>query len=74
MNVSVGGPITVFPNDVGHDRRQDDHAYSHDERTDYLRRRERMERAAAKSSESTLVRRIHQELAQAYANAIQKEG
>lgn len=36
---------------------------------DYLRRRERAERAAAKRASNPQVRRIHQDLAQAYAGA-----
>jgi len=34
---------------------------------DYLRRREKAERAAAKKASSPAARRIHQDLAQAYA-------
>jgi hypothetical protein len=34
---------------------------------DYFSRRERMERAAAKSASSTAARRVHQELAENYS-------
>ena len=37
------------------------------EAQDYYRRRERIERAAAKSAASDAARRIHQQLAQGYA-------
>jgi hypothetical protein len=38
---------------------------------DYLRRRERAERAAAKNAMSDAARRAHQELAQGYARRLQ---
>jgi hypothetical protein len=37
---------------------------------DYFRRRERAERAAAKSAGSEAARRVHQELAQNYADLL----
>jgi hypothetical protein len=37
------------------------------ESLDYFRRRERSERAAAKNAASEAARRVHQELAQSYA-------
>ena len=37
---------------------------------DYLRRREKAERAAAKQASSPSARRIHQDLAQAYAGLV----
>jgi hypothetical protein len=37
---------------------------------DYFRRRELVERAAAKSASSPAARRTHQELAQGYANLL----
>ena len=43
-----------------------------DESLEYFRRRERAERAAAKQAESEIVRRIHQELAQQYAERIRR--
>ena len=48
----------------------DVHAAATSEETwlDYCRSRERKERAAAKQASSVLARRIHQELAQAYAS------
>ena len=41
---------------------------------DYYRARERMERAAAKGARSSAARRIHQALAQAYAQTIRHAG
>jgi hypothetical protein len=38
--------------------------------TDYYRKRERAERAAAKHAASVLARSVHQELAQSYAQLI----
>jgi hypothetical protein len=40
------------------------------ESLEYFRRRERMERAAAKQAASPTARRIHQELAQQYAELL----
>lgn len=40
---------------------------------EYLRRREQVERAAAKNASSPSARRIHQVLAQAYAGLFQSE-
>jgi hypothetical protein len=40
------------------------------DQADYLRRRERTERAAAKSALSEAARRIHQELAERYAQRL----
>ncbi|MGZ2410925.1 hypothetical protein ACUXST_000322 [Sphingomonas sp. F9_3S_D5_B_2] len=37
---------------------------------EYLRRRERAERAAAKKAKSEAARRVHQELAQGYAEQL----
>jgi len=39
---------------------------------DYFRRRELAERAAAKQASSEAARRIHQQLAQSYAEMVQK--
>jgi hypothetical protein len=39
---------------------------------DYLRRRERAERAAAKNAVSDAARRVHQELAQNYAELLRQ--
>lgn len=41
---------------------------------DYCRAREIAERAAAKKASSEVARRVHQELAQAYAAAVEKRG
>lgn len=41
---------------------------------DYCRVREQAERTAAKRATSTAARRVHQELAQAYARATQQRG
>jgi hypothetical protein len=41
---------------------------------DYFRRRERTERAAAKSALSEVARRIHQELAESYAERLHDLG
>ncbi len=41
---------------------------------DYLRARERAERAAAKSAQSLKARHVHQELAQYYARKIRQSG
>ena len=38
-----------------------------DDQIEYFRRRERQERAAAKSADSLAARRIHQQLAEEYA-------
>ena len=43
-------------------------------RGDYCRVREQAERTAAKRATSTAARRVHQELAQAYARATQQRG
>lgn len=43
---------------------------SHQESLEYFRRRERAERAAAKHAASEAARRVHQELAQGYAERI----
>ncbi len=40
---------------------------------DYLRKRERAERAAAKYAASNAARRVHQELAQNYAELLRKD-
>lgn len=40
---------------------------------DYFRRRELAERAAAKSAASDVARRIHQELAQGYADLLRRQ-
>jgi hypothetical protein len=42
------------------------------EAQDYYRRRERIERAAAKSAATETARRIHQQLAQGYAAFLQR--
>jgi hypothetical protein len=39
---------------------------------DYLRMRERAERAAAKNAASEAARRVHQELAQCYAEQLRR--
>ncbi len=44
------------------------------EAADYFRRRERSERAAAKNAPSEAARRIHQELAESYAQLLQGRG
>jgi len=41
---------------------------------DYFRRREQAERAAAKNAQSEAARRVHQELAQEYAELIRGTG
>jgi hypothetical protein len=41
-----------------------------DKTTDYLRRRELAERTAAKNARSDAARRVHQELAQGYAERL----
>jgi hypothetical protein len=41
---------------------------------DYLRWREQAERAAAKNAQSDAARRVHQELAQEYAELIRGRG
>ena len=41
---------------------------------DYFRRRERNERAAAKSALSEAARRVHQELAESYARLLRGSG
>lgn len=43
---------------------------SHQDSLEYFRRRERAERAAAKQAASEAARRVHQELAQEYAERI----
>lgn len=58
MNVSVTSSIIVF-----HDDGSPADAPSTMNCSDYLRRREDVERAAARASESTAARRVHQELA-----------
>jgi hypothetical protein len=40
--------------------------------TDYLRRRDRAERTAAKNAASDAARRVHQELAQNYAELLRQ--
>ena len=45
-----------------------------DHNVDYLRARERAERAAVKSAHSTKARSVHQELAQYYARKIHRSG
>lgn len=45
-------------------------AMLHQESLEYFRRRERAERAAAKHAASEAARRVHQELAQEYAERI----
>jgi hypothetical protein len=58
-NVSILSPITVFRDEPGtRDFRCAEMT------SDYLRRREQAERAAAKASDSLAARRAHQELAQ----------
>lgn len=42
------------------------------ESLEYFRRRERAERAAAKTAESEAARRVHQELAQGYAQLLRR--
>lgn len=44
-----------------------------EEAREYFRRRELAERAAAKSATSEAARRVHQELAQNYANLVRGE-
>jgi hypothetical protein len=43
------------------------------EQTDYLRRREQQERAAAKAALSVAARRVHQHLAESYSALLQGE-
>lgn len=62
-NVSVGGPIVFFPSSKGDDSIPEDEASP-----DYLINREMTERAAAKGSATLTERRIHQQLAQMYAD------
>jgi hypothetical protein len=40
---------------------------------DYFRRREQVEKAAAKKASSHAARRVHQELAQEYADLLRKK-
>ena len=42
------------------------------ETIEYFRRRERAERAAAKNAASEAARRVHQELAQSYAELLRR--
>ena len=44
-----------------------------EEAQDYFRRRERVERAAAKSAATDAARRAHQELAQGYARLLRRK-
>ena len=44
-----------------------------EETRDYLRRREQREQAAAKNSQSEEARRVHQQLAQRYAELLAQE-
>ena len=71
MNIEYGnGPIMAFL-DIGPEEPGDGGApLPHGK--EYYRKREQAERAAAKKSPSVLARRIHQELAEAYAQLVRK--
>ena len=70
MNIEHGsGPIMAFTDRAGPD---DAVAPPSKDAVEYCRKRERAERAAAKKSPSVLARRVHQELAEAYAQMTRK--
>mgnify|MGYP001555062968 CR=1 FL=1 len=76
MNVCHdGGAIVAFADlwTARHDGELDLAERSGPEWTDYCRARERAERAAAKRAASIDARRVHQELAQAYAQSAKEQ-
>ena len=73
MNIChEGGSIVPFTESRAAQRDEADLPTPVDEWVDYCRARESAERAAAKNSNSIVARRIHQELAQAYAQLIKR--
>ena len=73
MNVSSDdGSFIIFRHPA--DLASDDEAAESRPCGDYWQARERMERAAAKRASSVLARRIHQQLAQAYAGMTGNSG
>jgi hypothetical protein len=76
MNVChEGGTIVAFPDDwtARNEGDPDLRERSGPEWIDYCRARERAERAAAKRAASIDARRVHQELAQAYAQSAKQQ-
>lgn len=67
VNVDLNGPITCF-HDTAADPETETAGQS--DSPGYLRQRERSERAAAKRAPSLVARRIHQQLAEAYAKKL----
>jgi hypothetical protein len=76
MNIChEGGSIVTFTDAWPPSKDSDAHsAEIPEEWLDYYRARERMERAAAKGAGSSEARRVHQALAQAYAQTIRHAG
>ena len=69
MNIEHGnGPIMAF----SHNGPEEPAGSSLSHGKEYYRKREQAERAAAKKSPSVLARRVHQELAEAYAQLVRK--
>jgi hypothetical protein len=67
--IDNSGPIITFSN---RNRRHEPHEQPTLAGDHYCRQRERQERAAAKSAKSAAVRRVHQELAQLYAQVLRQ--
>jgi hypothetical protein len=78
MNVcNKGGPLIIFRDEWA--TKNNPGAQAHRPAADaawidYCRARERAERAAAKHASSIRARRVHQELAQAYASVTRQRG
>lgn len=76
MNVcNEGGPLVIFREErAARSNPKTDHLKpaSDDGWVDYCRAREASERAAAKRAASITARRVHQELAQAYARRVRE--
>lgn len=74
MNIcNEGGPVIAFRDAWGLAADRDIQSADPPD-ADYCRARERAERAAAKTAQSIEARRVHQELAQAYAQRAQWRG
>jgi hypothetical protein len=73
MNVCHGGSSILTFREAG-DATNETHEPLKRQETDYCRSRERIERAAAKRATSMEARRVHQELAQAYARIVGQAG
>jgi len=77
VNICNGGGSIIAFTDASPFRKEEqpsDQPASNGEWLDYCRARERHERAAAKNAGSSQARRVHQELAMAYARVIHRGG